>query len=122
VAAAPVAGFHHSTSILIKRVFAWPGDCRYDPPTKRGIRGRPTTLTSIDATDDTNLAAIGAPIMRCAQQRAAECRASVGDAGASDAGSSPAAVSSELPPAFAMSWTGLFLECAGLPPDFEAFD
>jgi hypothetical protein len=85
-------------------------------------RGRPTTQTSIDTTDDTNLAAIGAPIMRCAQRRAAECRAGVGDAGASDAGSSAAAVSSELPPAFATSWTGLFLECAGLPPDFEAFD
>jgi len=85
-------------------------------------RGRPTTLTSIDATDDTNLAAIGEPIMRCAQQRAAECRAGVGDASASDAGSSSPAGLSELPPSFATSWTGLFLECAGLPPDFDAFD
>jgi hypothetical protein len=74
-------------------------------------RGRPTNLTSIDATDDTNLAAIGEPYMRCAQQRAAECRAGVASTGAS-----------ELPASFATSWTGLFLECAGLPPDFDAFD
>jgi hypothetical protein len=77
-------------------------------------RGRPTTLASIDATDDTDLAAIGEPYMRCAQQRAAECRAGVGSS------SSPA--SSELSPGLATSWTGLFLECAGLPPDFDAFD
>jgi hypothetical protein len=84
-------------------------------------RGRPTNLTSIDATDDTNLAAIGEPYMRCAQQRAAECRAGVDSRGAPDGGSS-AAGSSELPASFATSWTGLFLECAGLPPDFDAFD
>lgn len=72
-------------------------------------RGRPTTLTSIDTSDDTDLAAIGEPLIRCAQARAAECRAG------------------ELPPAAsavpgATSWTGLFLECAGLPVDFDLFD
>lgn len=89
-------------------------------------RGRPTTLTSIDVTDDTNLAAIGEPYMRCAQQKAAECRAG-GAGGALDADAPmPAGPAddgmSELPPSFTLSWTGLFLECAGLPPDFDAFD
>jgi hypothetical protein len=72
-------------------------------------RGRPTTLTSIDTSDDTDLVAIGEPLIRCAQARAAECRAG------------------ELPPATSAvpggtSWTGLFLECAGLPVDFDLFD
>ena len=72
-------------------------------------RGRPTTLTSIDTSDDTDLAAIGEPLIRCAQARAAECRAG------------------ELPPATSAvpggtSWTGLFLACAGLPVDFDPFD
>jgi hypothetical protein len=85
-------------------------------------RGRPTNLTSIDETDDTNLAAIGEPYMRCAQQRAAECRAGVSSTGGSDAGSSSATGASELSPSFGTSWTGLFLECAGLPVDFDIFD
>jgi hypothetical protein len=85
-------------------------------------RGRPTNLNSIDATDDTNLAAIGEPYIRCAQQRAAECRAGAGVSAAPDAGAAPEEGVAELPPSFAMSWTGLFLQCAGLPPDFEAFD
>jgi hypothetical protein len=69
------------------------------------------------------LAAIGEPYMRCAQQRAAECRAGAGASLAPDAGVAAGDEgAAELPPGFAMSWTGLFLECAGLPPDFEAFD
>jgi hypothetical protein len=64
--------------------------------------------------------------MRCAQAKAAECRAGVSampDAGTTpDAGAASQEGLSELPVAFTTSWTGLFLECAGLPPDFEAFD
>lgn len=82
-------------------------------------RGRPTTLTPVDATDDTDLAAIGEPYMRCAQSRAAECRASGGRASGGDASTAPG--DGGLPPALAASWTGLFLECAGLPVDFEMF-
>lgn len=85
-------------------------------------RGRPTTLTRIDLSDDTNLAAIGEPYMRCAQQKAAGCRAGAGMLGVVDAGSASAAGTSQLPASFATSWTGLFLECAGLPPDFDALD
>jgi hypothetical protein len=83
-------------------------------------RGRPTTLTSIDVTDDTDLAAIGAPYLRCAQQKAVECRESAGMSSTPE-GASPSGVST-LPAPFAMSWTGFFLECAGLPPDVDAFD
>jgi hypothetical protein len=73
-------------------------------------RGRPTTLTAVDTTNDTDLAAIGAPYIRCARERAAECRAAGGIAGSD--GSDP----------FATSWTGLFLECAGLPVDLDLLD
>jgi hypothetical protein len=102
-------------------------------------RGRPTTLSGLDATDDTNLAAIGEPYMRCAQARAAECRAGAG--GGADAGAPQSTLPSGmslgadasvvaggegedtegLPPGLATSWTGLFLDCAGLPLDFEIF-
>lgn len=75
-------------------------------------RGRPTTLTTVDATDDTDLAAIGAPVIRCAEERAAECRAAGGLGQAADG---PSAI-------VRSSWTGLFLECAGLPVDLEPFD
>lgn len=82
-------------------------------------RGRPTTQTPIDATDDTNLAAVGAPYIRCSQERAAECRAAGGRNGSDSADPSLASNASE---AFASSWIGLFLECAGLPVDLDLFD
>jgi hypothetical protein len=75
-------------------------------------RGRPTTLTAVDTSDDTDLAAIGAPYIRCAQQRAAECRAAGGSDIAGDSASD----------SLATSWTGLFLECAGLPVDPDLLD
>jgi hypothetical protein len=69
-------------------------------------RGEATNLDmTIDRNDDTDLASLGAPLIRCAQARAAECRS----------GASPA-------PPEGVSWTALFLECAGLPVDFDAFD
>ncbi|HTV18111.1 MAG TPA: hypothetical protein VMG12_05555 [Polyangiaceae bacterium] len=79
-------------------------------------RGRPTTQTAIDRTDDTDLAAIGEPYMRCAQARAAQCRAGTS--------TTPGATPSDAagPSSLAMSWTGLFLECAGLPLDVALFD
>lgn len=73
-------------------------------------RGQPTTLRDIDRSDDTDLQAIGEPLIRCAHERAAACRA--GEL-AADAGG---AVSGRL------SWTGAFLDCAGLPADLNALD
>jgi hypothetical protein len=69
-------------------------------------RGEATTLDmTIDRSDDTDLASLGGPLIRCAQARAAECRSGVIPA-----------------PPEGVSWTALFLECAGLPVDFDAFD
>ena len=84
-------------------------------------RGRPTTQTAIDRTDDTNLAAIGEPYMRCAQASAAECRAA---RSSTPEGMSSAVdeSTSDVPASLALSWTGLFLQCAGLPLDVELFD
>ncbi len=76
-------------------------------------RGRPTTLNAVDTTDDTDLAAIGAPYIRCAQERAAECRA---------VGGTEAPAGAEPTPLGSSSWTGLFLECAGLPAELAGFD
>jgi hypothetical protein len=73
-------------------------------------RGRPTTLTSIDTSDDTDLAALGEPLVRCAEVRAAECRA--GDA----------APTIETTASASVSWTSLFLECAGLPASLGLLD
>jgi hypothetical protein len=73
-------------------------------------RGAPTTQRDVDRTDDTDLRAIGEPLIRCAQQSAAACRAG------------------ELPPESAaaasgtLSWTVAFLECAGLPTDLGVLD
>jgi hypothetical protein len=74
-------------------------------------RGRPTTLTSIDTTDTTDLAAIGEPLVRCAAARAEECRvaAAAADSAAAD-------------PPEPVSWTSAFLECAGLPADVGLLD
>ena len=55
------------------------------------------------------LAALGEPLIRCALARAAECRANA-------AGAASAA------PMASVSWTGLFLACAGLPADLGALD
>jgi hypothetical protein len=54
--------------------------------------------------EGTDLAALGEPFIRCAQEGARRCREGL-----------PMAVASELD----VSWTGLFLECAGLPADLE---
>jgi hypothetical protein len=50
------------------------------------------------------LAALGEPFIRCAQDEARLCRERVSTAVASEP---------------AVSWTSLFLECAGLPADLE---
>jgi hypothetical protein len=71
-------------------------------------RGQPTTLTGVDTTDYTDLRAIGEPLIRCAHERAEACRA--GSASQESAGAEP------------VSWTSLFLECAGLPSDLDALD
>jgi hypothetical protein len=62
----------------------------------------------VTATSDVDLAALGEPYVRCAQEGAASCRngAAGGD--------------SEQGPR--VSWTSLFLECAGLPLDLDLFD
>jgi hypothetical protein len=73
-------------------------------------RGRSTTLTSIDTSDDTDLATIGEPLVRCAEARAAECRAD------------DAAPAIESTPDASLSWTSLFLECAGLPASLGLLD
>jgi hypothetical protein len=74
-------------------------------------RGRPTTLTSIDTTDTTDLAAIGEPLVRCAAARAEECRVAAA-----------AAVDSAAALPEPISWTSAFLECAGLPADVGLLD
>jgi hypothetical protein len=73
-------------------------------------RGQPTTLRDVDRSDDTDLRAIGEPLIRCAEQRAAECRAGglPADAGSGSSGR--------------LSWTSAFLDCAGLPADPSVLD
>lgn len=76
-------------------------------------RGQPTTLRDIDRTDDTDLRAVGEPLIRCARERAATCRADLQPQGArASAGVLPGR----------LSWTSAFLECAGLPADLGALD
>lgn len=53
---------------------------------------------------DADLAALGEPFIRCAQEGARRCREGLSMAVASEPD---------------VSWTGLFLECAGLPGDLE---
>jgi hypothetical protein len=83
-------------------------------------RGRPTTLSSIDTSDDTNLSSIGAPLIRCAQARAAECRAAL--VASPTEGTPPDSPDAEGTPALGVSWTSAFLECAGLPADLGLLD
>jgi hypothetical protein len=81
-------------------------------------RGRPTTLSSIDTSDDTNLSAIGEPLIRCAQERAAECRAA--RLASPTESSLPEGPATEGTPG--VSWTSAFLECAGLPAELGLLD
>jgi hypothetical protein len=83
-------------------------------------RGRPTTLSSIDTSDDTNLSAIGAPLIRCAQARAADCRSAL--AASPSEGPPSASPPTQGTSADGVSWTSAFLECAGLPADVGLLD
>jgi hypothetical protein len=65
--------------------------------------GGPASATP-NAPAETDLAALGEPFIRCAQDEARRCREGLSMADASQPD---------------VSWTGLFLECAGLPPDLE---
>lgn len=85
-------------------------------------RGRPTTQQAVDVTDDTDLAAIGAPLIRCAQERAAECRAGVSVMSDPATPVDSSALESTASDVLGPSWTAFFLECAGLPVDFGLFD
>jgi hypothetical protein len=82
-------------------------------------RGRPTTLTSIDTADDTDLAAIGEPLIVCAQAGAEACRAQAASATQSTPMQSTPMQST---PMQSVSWTSLFLRCAGLPADVGLLD
>jgi hypothetical protein len=79
----------------------WELDARFG----RGVAERGMRVT---ATSDVDLAALGEPYVRCAQEGAASCR------------NGAAAGDSEQGPR--VSWTSLFLECAGLPLDLDLFD
>jgi hypothetical protein len=68
------------------------------------------------ASSNADLAALGEPAIRCALARASECRA---DAALTDAVVTGAASPTSDEP---LSWTRLFLECAGLPTDLDVFD
>lgn len=68
-------------------------------------RGEPSfTGPGLDTMSDADLAALGAPLIQCAHERAAEC------ASAAPTGGGP------------VSWTSLFLECAGLGSELDALD
>lgn len=75
----------------------WELDARFG----RGVAERGMRVT---ATSDVDLAALGEPYVRCAQEGAARCRSGVAAEGPR------------------VSWTSLFLECAGLPLDLDLFD
>jgi hypothetical protein len=79
----------------------WELDARFG----RGVAERGMRVT---ATSDVDLAALGEPYVRCAQEGAQSCRSGVVAAGA--------AVGARV------SWTSLFLDCAGLPLDLDLFD
>lgn len=64
------------------------------------------------AGGNADLAALGEPAIRCALSRANECRA------ARPPLTEPVLAEPDEP----LSWTRLFLECAGLPADLDVFD
>ena len=68
------------------------------------LDARRADFAALGTSSRAELAALGEPYIRCALQRAAACRAGV----------------LEPPPALPMSWTGLFLECAGVPGELGA--
>ena len=70
------------------------------------------------ANDEADLAALGEPAIRCALARADECRAAQGSLGEPPAPAAPLSEPAEEP----LSWTRLFLECAGLPTDLDVFE
>jgi hypothetical protein len=81
---------------------------------------------------DADLAALGEPAIRCALARANECRTSPsatisepsGAASPEPSGTVPTEPSGTEPPPGdePVTWTRLFLECAGLPTDIEIFE
>jgi hypothetical protein len=73
-------------------------------------RGQPTTLRDVDSSDETDLRAIGDPLIRCAHERAAACWA--GQLPPEDA----------APGSGGLTWTRAFLQCAGLPTELGAPD
>jgi hypothetical protein len=70
-------------------------------------RGEAERGMRVTATSEVDLAALGEPYIRCAQEGARVCR--------------DEATLGTLPGA-RVSWTSLFLECTGLSADFELFD
>jgi hypothetical protein len=78
----------------------WALDARFGRgEAERGMR--------VSATSDVDLAALGEPYIRCAQEGARVCRDEAALGAAREA---------------RVSWTRLFLECAGLPGELDLFD
>jgi hypothetical protein len=70
-------------------------------------RGEAERGMRVTATSDVDLAALGEPLIRCAQEGARVCREET---------------ALETLAGARVSWTSLFFECTGLPGDFELFD
>lgn len=72
---------------------------------------------ALGGASDGDLAALGEPAIRCALARADECRA-----GQPRVAEPPEPAEPPGPADEPLSWTGLFLGCAGLPADLDVFE